>query len=261
MKDENFYVIQGWMINKLKLKGNELLVYSIIYGFSQDGGSVFSGSQKYLAECCGCSVRSIQTTLNNLVDKKYITKYEEERNGVKFCSYVANFGGTENFSGGTEKIADNNIVNNIVNKDISKDISGDTKKFQFGKSSPKQKKRTNSDEYENALVLVQNYTDNTELISKLNDFVLGLKELKGKQRYKFYSSTIKNYLDELTENFGSDEKEKIEAVKLSIRYNYTTKVMKPYNTDKKDFNVKRDIEMIEENDYDKYDHTKSERSF
>jgi hypothetical protein len=30
---------------------------------------------------------------------------------------------------------------------------------------------------------------------------------------------------------------------------------------KKDFSVKRDIEMISENDYEKYDHTMSGRSF
>ena len=33
IKDENFIMIQGWMVNMLNLKGNELLVYAIIYGF------------------------------------------------------------------------------------------------------------------------------------------------------------------------------------------------------------------------------------
>lgn len=34
VKPENFYVVQGWMISELKLKGNELNVYAIIFGFS-----------------------------------------------------------------------------------------------------------------------------------------------------------------------------------------------------------------------------------
>lgn len=33
IKNENFILIQGWMINNLKLAGNDLLVYAIIYFF------------------------------------------------------------------------------------------------------------------------------------------------------------------------------------------------------------------------------------
>ena len=33
VRDENHIVIQGFMINELNLKGTELLVYAIIYGF------------------------------------------------------------------------------------------------------------------------------------------------------------------------------------------------------------------------------------
>ena len=39
VKNENYLVIQGWMIAELKLKGNELLIYAIIYGFSQNNQS------------------------------------------------------------------------------------------------------------------------------------------------------------------------------------------------------------------------------
>nr|DAI57620.1 MAG TPA: hypothetical protein [Caudoviricetes sp.] len=31
IKDENFTTIQGWMLNRLNLKGNELIIYAIIY--------------------------------------------------------------------------------------------------------------------------------------------------------------------------------------------------------------------------------------
>ena len=33
IKNENFIAIQGWMINELQLKGNDLIVYALIYGF------------------------------------------------------------------------------------------------------------------------------------------------------------------------------------------------------------------------------------
>lgn len=81
VKDNNFVTIQGWMRTKLNLKGNELLAYAVIYGFSQMDGAKFTGSRKYLAEWCGCSMATIDRTLNSLVDKglisrtSYITKH------------------------------------------------------------------------------------------------------------------------------------------------------------------------------------------
>lgn len=90
IKDTNFVTIQGWMRTKLNLKGNELLAYAVIYGFSQTAGAKFTGSRKYLAEWCGCSTSTIDRTLNSLVDKglisrtSYITKH-----GYRAVEYAA----------------------------------------------------------------------------------------------------------------------------------------------------------------------------
>ena len=35
VKSENYITIQGWMVTELKLKGNELLIYALIFGFTQ----------------------------------------------------------------------------------------------------------------------------------------------------------------------------------------------------------------------------------
>ena len=40
MKSDNYIVIQGWMVNELNLKGNDLLVFALIYGFTRDGRTV-----------------------------------------------------------------------------------------------------------------------------------------------------------------------------------------------------------------------------
>lgn len=74
IKDTNFVTIQGWMRTKLNLKGNELLAYAVIYGFSQTDGAKFTGSRKYLAEWCGCSLATIDRTLDSLVNKGLISK-------------------------------------------------------------------------------------------------------------------------------------------------------------------------------------------
>lgn len=90
INDNNFVTIQGWMRTKLDLKGNELLAYAVIYGFSQTDGARFTGSRKYLAEWCGCSMATIDRTLNSLVDKglisrtSYVTKH-----GYRAVEYAA----------------------------------------------------------------------------------------------------------------------------------------------------------------------------
>lgn len=78
MRNDNFYVVHGWMINELNLSGTNLLVYSIIYGFSQDGCSEYSGSLKYLMEWTGTTKPTVLKALNYLVDSGLISKREIE---------------------------------------------------------------------------------------------------------------------------------------------------------------------------------------
>ena len=87
VRNENFIVIQGFMVNDLKLKGNELLVYAIIYGFSQEKDQVFNGSLQYLADWTNSTKQGIIKNLKSLVEKNYVKKTEKIINGVKFCEY------------------------------------------------------------------------------------------------------------------------------------------------------------------------------
>jgi DNA-binding MarR family transcriptional regulator len=77
MQNENFITIQGWMINELKLKGNELILYAIIYGFSQDGKSEYYGSQRYIAKAVGISLPNVNKLINKLLEKELIIKTSE----------------------------------------------------------------------------------------------------------------------------------------------------------------------------------------
>lgn len=86
---ENYVVIQGWMVTDLKLKGNELLIYACIFGFSQTDEQAFNGSRQYLADWTNSSKQSVTKCLKSLVDKGYIAKEDRIINGVKFCSYRA----------------------------------------------------------------------------------------------------------------------------------------------------------------------------
>ena len=74
IKDENFYQISGWMLNRLKLKGIALEIFAIIYGFSQDGESEFKGSISYLCDFTGTSKPTIIKALKELVENNYIKR-------------------------------------------------------------------------------------------------------------------------------------------------------------------------------------------
>lgn len=90
VKDNNFIAIQGWMRTQLNLKGNALLIYALIYGFSQDGNSRFKGSRKYIADWCGCSLDTVDRSLGSLVDKGLLVKYPyTDDSGSRLVDYVA----------------------------------------------------------------------------------------------------------------------------------------------------------------------------
>ena len=136
--NENYITIQGWMINELGLKGNSLIIYATIYGFSQTNNCEFTGSANYLAQWCGCSRQTVMTVLNKLIADNLIIKHEEFRNNVKFCSYGVNLTGCQkslqgdvkkfdrgmlkNLTGGCQNSLHNNIDKNNRNKNIEDNI-------------------------------------------------------------------------------------------------------------------------------------------
>lgn len=118
---ENYIVIQGWMITELGLSGRELILYALIFGFSQGDGEGYSGSLRYLTEWSGSSRRNVMTVLSSLVNKGFLIKHEETRGGVKVCRYVTNFTTSEKISPppseiisqGGEKISPNTYMDNM----------------------------------------------------------------------------------------------------------------------------------------------------
>jgi len=112
INERNFITLEGWMRTDLKLSGNELIVYAIIYGFSQNKQGTFAGSLQYLADWVGCSKRTVMRTLNRLVEEKFITKTETAlNNNEKRVSYQADrgcdklSGGVTNCQGGGDKMS------------------------------------------------------------------------------------------------------------------------------------------------------------
>ena len=69
IKPENYITIQGWMKSELGLKNNRLLLYALLWGFSQDGKSGYTGRQDYLMEWLDCSRSALNNYIKELKDK------------------------------------------------------------------------------------------------------------------------------------------------------------------------------------------------
>lgn len=138
----------GWYFTILQemremgLKGNELIVFAVINGFSQNGNGSFHGSLAALQEMCGIASRqTITDILKSLVDKGFINKTEVTLNGVKNISYSVcpkNGQGVQKMDMGVQKLdrgcpKNGHIYNNDINISPT-EINNKGMQFDFKKS-------------------------------------------------------------------------------------------------------------------------------
>ena len=193
---ENFVVVQGFMLTDLKLKGNELIIYAIIYGFSQAENQVFNGSLQYLADWTNSTKQSVLRCLKSLTEKGFIEKMDKILNGVKFCEYRATnlttvlkkveypinesltAGGQEMITGGIQENSPNIIsLNNTLNNIVEKDKDNKPVKHKYG-------------EYKNVLLTDEQLE--TLKAEFPNDWADRIEELSEGIEYKGYK--YKNHL-------------------------------------------------------------------
>ena len=126
-------ILQG-MRDDLGLKGNELIVFAFINGYSQEGQGCYYGSLANLQRVCGIASRqTAMATLKSLMDKGYITKNEQTLNGVKRVSYSVcpEIGqGVQKLDKGCPKIGHNNKEDN---RDINISVCNKESRSKFQK--------------------------------------------------------------------------------------------------------------------------------
>lgn len=216
IKDTNYITIQGWMVNVLGLKGNELIIYAVIYGFSQDGEQKFTGSLQYLADVTLSTKQGVLKNLKCLCEKGFLGREEKIINGVKFVEYYATkFNGVLNkveqgmqqsLTGGIKQSLTNitNIYNTSNNIDINKE-RGEEETPPPPLALEKNKK-TKYGVYGHVLLrddelkkLNDEYGQADDLIKILDEYI----EMSGK-KYKNHYLTIKKWVvDALREKNGS----------------------------------------------------------
>lgn len=227
VRDNNYFVIHGWMINQLGLKGNELQLYAIIYGFTQADGQKFRGSLQYLADWLGITRQNTLLRLKSLVDKGLLEKEDTYTNGVKGCEYRCRFdnygtietvtvlskqqrgvvetatGCYRNNNGGVAETA----TNNISDKDI--DISTDKDKG-VPPTPPPEKKPTKKTAADTEAILAR-YAQDTKTLELLREWLKVRKAKRAPQTEKALTLNL-DKLQDLAKESGLTVEGYLEAV-------------------------------------------------
>lgn len=88
--DSRFYTVFYWMTKYLKLKGAELIVFAIVFGYSQDKASEFYGSLGYMEELGNLSRPTVVAALDSLEKKGYVKRREFLIGKIKRVAYSTN---------------------------------------------------------------------------------------------------------------------------------------------------------------------------
>jgi predicted DNA-binding transcriptional regulator len=88
--DENEIRIYDWMTDSLRLSGNELLVYALIFSLTKDGKSGFHGIE-YIEKALNVSRRTVFNTLKSLMEKELLQKTDDGQS----CYYTIPLAGFE----------------------------------------------------------------------------------------------------------------------------------------------------------------------
>ena len=89
VRSDNHITIDGWMLNELGLSGAELIIYAVIYGFSQADDTWCTASQAYIAAWAGVSTRAMISAVNRLEEKGYVIRVKSTCKKGFQCVYKA----------------------------------------------------------------------------------------------------------------------------------------------------------------------------
>lgn len=200
------YTIHDFMTERLQLKGTELLLYALVYNFSQDGNGCFYGTAEYAAKKVNCTRRSIVSTFASLVEAGLLSKSSGHHNGRQTIDYVAivpeacaissqceNFSQQvcENITEGVKKSHTDNISDNLNDnqESIHTIARAESKKLQIAEFVS-----MTADEYQK-LIDEFGETDTASLIQILDNYK-GSSGKKYKSDYRAIRSWCVDRLEE-----------------------------------------------------------------
>lgn len=87
--NRNYIVIESWMVSELGLKGNSLLIYALIYGFSQTEKQLCSCGIEYMRAWTNSSKQGVLNALEQLIAAELIERVEETEGDGRRTAYRA----------------------------------------------------------------------------------------------------------------------------------------------------------------------------
>ena len=87
MNDYDYIHIESWMGYRLGLRGNLLLCFALIHGYTRFGNGLFKGTLKYLADSLFCSEPTVIACLDKLIELELIRKQKITIKGHERCGY------------------------------------------------------------------------------------------------------------------------------------------------------------------------------
>ena len=81
------FMVRGWMVRELHLKGGDLFAFALIYQFVQSIAGVYKGNTTYLSEWTGWSERTSRAHLKALQERGLIIELRGRENNSPYCFY------------------------------------------------------------------------------------------------------------------------------------------------------------------------------
>lgn len=220
IKDGTYILIQSFMIKELNLSGNELLLYAIIYGFSQDGTSAFTGTQQYLADMLGVSTNTVGRLLLAMCESGLIEKKESKTRSpayqTKYVVYPTKCGSEPH-----KMLGNNNIYNNIKNN-----------------KKEKEKKKKGSPLYEKCSAIVyEKFTDPDIIDNMLKYLSIRIRVGLTEEQWRSIAEDLFNLADtkedalEIIDEAYKGGYRKLYARKASKKSGYKDNIIKTEKTD------------------------------
>ena len=129
INDNNHVTVQGWMRTRLNLDGINLLVFAIVWSFSQDGESEFRGSIDYIKDFIGKSRDTAMRSLKALEDSKLVKKIDHNTDDGKTNGYVVDIEVVNALLTGVGGIANCDPINKSISNSITKNIEERKKEY------------------------------------------------------------------------------------------------------------------------------------
>jgi len=227
IKSDNHVCLSGWMINELDLSGNELIVYAVIWGFTQDGNQWCTASQAYIARWANITTRGLRKILDKLEEKGLLIKetntckkgleckykairpdeeeQESDQNTVPIRSEHSSYSNRNTVPIRSEQSSDNNIEDNIEDnidykENIKRKSEADLEQDFEELWSIYPRKRGKDGAFKSYKKAIKDGATNEEIKQGILNLIEDIRKNKTEEKFIPYGSTFfsrKSWSDEM----------------------------------------------------------------